>query len=78
MYWLDKINLFKRSSLYDHGNIAISNYLLKTLQFSLLIYAAAWFFFECMKNNKFDIIMAATVAVAFLYTVFFLIAPRPL
>ena len=78
MYWLDKINLFKRSSLYYAGNIAISNYLFKTLQFSLLIFAAAMLFFTAMKQDKLDFVLLAASGVAFVYAMFVVAAPRGL
>lgn len=45
MYWLDKFNLFTRSSLYFGGNLSISSHALKMLQFSLLVLSGCTFFF---------------------------------
>ena len=55
MYWLDKFNLFKRSSLYFAGNLSISSHALKMLQFSLLVLSAATFFFASQSEGKLDL-----------------------
>ena len=78
MYWLDKINLFSRSSLHYAGNIAISNYLLKTMQFSLLLYAGAFFFFKCLDQDKLVLFLGIATLVALLYVIFMLAAPKTL
>jgi hypothetical protein len=78
MYWIDKINLFKRSSLYYNGNISISNHALKMIQVSLLLFAAAIFYFCSIKEDKINIPTLCGTALAFIYVLFILIAPLKL
>lgn len=78
MYWLDKINLFKRSSLYFNGNISVSNHALKMLQFSLLVYAAFVFYFSSNESGSLNIPALCGVGFALLYVIFILLAPLKL
>jgi hypothetical protein len=78
MYWIDKINLFKRSSLYYNGNISISNHAFKILQVSLLIYAAAIFYFSSINDDQINILTLGGTALAFIYVIFILAAPLKL
>lgn len=75
MYWLDKLNLFRRSSLYYSGSISISNHALKLLQISLLIYAASLCYFVSNKSDSLDILVAVGLALTLIYTFFVLLAP---
>jgi hypothetical protein len=78
MYWIDKINLFTRSSLYYPGNLAISNHALKILQFSLLLYAASLFYFSSISQGVLNIPALCGVGVAFIFVMFILAVPRRL
>lgn len=78
MYWIDKINLFKRSSLYENGNLAVSNHAVKVIQFSLLFYAASWLFFSDLNQGKVSIKTFIGIGFAFLYVLFTLAAPQKL
>lgn len=78
MYWLEKINLFKRSSLYYNGNIIVSNHALKILQVSLLLYASMIFYFSSIEENKLNVVALCGVGLAFIYVFFTLLAPKRL
>jgi hypothetical protein len=78
MYWIDKINLFTRSSLYYNGNISVSNHALKMLQFSLLFYAAAIFYFSSNETKQINILALCGVGLAFVYFIFIILAPLKL
>lgn len=78
MYWIDKINLFKRSSLYFNGNISVSNHALKMLQFSLLIAAVIFFYYSSNENGDLNIPALCGVGFAFIYVFFILLAPLKL
>ena len=78
MYWLDKFNLFKRSSLYFAGNLSISSHALKMLQFSLLVLSAATFFFASQSEGRLDIPALCALGVVFFYLLLILATPSSL
>jgi hypothetical protein len=75
MYWIDKINLFLRSSLYYYGSMAISNHALKLLQISLLVYAASLCYFVSNKMDSLDVLVAVGLGIVLVYTFLVLLAP---
>lgn len=77
-YCLEKVNLYRRSSLFYSGDLQISNYAMKFAQASLLIYSAAYCYFQSETHQKLDIISAIGVIFALLYILFVLIAPASL
>ncbi|EFX60263.1 hypothetical protein DAPPUDRAFT_344353 [Daphnia pulex] len=78
MYWIDKVNLFARSSLYYAGNLSVSNHALRMLQFSLLLYAASIFFFASSSQGSLNVPALCGLIVAFLYELLVLAAPAQL
>jgi hypothetical protein len=78
MYWIDKMNLFKRSSLYENGNLTVSNHAVKVIQFSLLFYAASWLYFSDLRDGAVNIMTLMGIIFAFLYVLFTLAAPQKL
>lgn len=78
MYWLDKFNLFSRSSLYYAGNLSVSSHALKMLQFSLFVLAASSFFFSSEAQGGINIPALSGLILAFLYELLVFAAPARL
>ena len=78
MYWLDKINLFKRSSLHYHANIAVSSSVLKLLQLSLIFYSSSVLLYTYKETNAIDNYLLAAFITSFLFVLFVFFAPKRL
>lgn len=75
MYWLDKLNLFYRCSLYDSGSISVSNHALKLLQMSVLIYAGSLCYFLSNHSGSLDILTLVGLGLTLIYIFLVLLAP---
>ena len=75
-YWIDKFNLFKRSSLRFAFNFSLNRYISKVFETSLLIFAGGNFIFSLYLHNlQVTIINIIGLSIALLFAFLIWIAP---
>lgn len=74
-YWIDKYNLFKCSSSTFPMNFTISRAILKILELSLLLFAAANYYFELTLSGQFAILNLIVLLIAAAYAFLAVISP---
>jgi hypothetical protein len=78
-YWIDKYNLFKRSSCKNEMDFFLSRTILKIFEASLFIFAFGNFVFSIVVHNKYvNSVNIAALVITGLYTLFIMFAPRHL
>lgn len=66
-YWVDKYNLFKRSSLFFELNYGLSRDILKLSEFSVFLYALGIIVFSAKIFNTVHPLSIVGIAIAFIY-----------
>jgi hypothetical protein len=75
-YWIDKFNLFKRSSLKFVFNFSLSRYVSRIYETSLFIFAAGNFIFSLYLHSlKVTVINIVGLSIALLFVLLIWIAP---
>jgi hypothetical protein len=78
-YWVDKYNLFKRSTCKNEMDFFLSRTMLKIFEVSLFVFAFGSFLFSVVLHNRFvNSVNIASLILTGLYTLFIMFAPRHL
>jgi len=76
-YWIDKFNLFKRSSLKFVFNFSLSRYVSRIYESSLLIFAVGNFVFSLYLHNlQITLINLTGLGIAFVFVLLIWVAPN--
>lgn len=76
-YWIDKLNLLKRSTCKNQMDFALSRTMLKIFETSLFVFAAGNFIFSIvLHNNYVNPVNVASLIITGIYSCFILFAPR--
>ena len=78
MFWIDKANLFKRSSLYNATNITISNHALRMLQTSLFLFAFSFFYFSSNQLKSLKVFALLGLIAIYVYVMLVVAKPQKL
>lgn len=75
-YWVDKYNLFRRSSLFYELEYSISRYILKMAEGSILVFAIGSFYFSMRLSTHIDTFLLISMILAFVYVMISILLPE--
>ena len=77
-YWVDKLNLFKRSSLKYNFNFSLSRFILKSFESSIMIFGVGWGIFSIYIKGELNIFNFIGFGIAFAYFLFLIFGTQRL
>lgn len=74
-YWLDKYNMFHRSSLPNHLNFTLNRYTLKIFESSIFLYSLGGLLFSYFeREQEVSILQLFAFGISLLYVIFLVLA----